>query len=579
MVSQYRGDPFGTRVYGGGPPPPVPGVKVIGLEALGEQDGGDFEARHRPHGRDGRGRASPAKPFDVLHAQYGYPTGWAVLLASRRLGRAERGLHPGRRRALGRLLLRDAPPRHAPRARPRQRAPDRRGVVPGRGLRPARLRPRPLHHRARAPSTPRRFTPAQGARARRRGLASAPALPRPRRPPERRARLPRRPRPPARARRAVRGHRSPASARTWRRAGEKAAALGLSPRRGPLHRLRRLRGARPDLYRRGRRVRLADLRRGLLQHDPGGDGRRPARGLHRHRRRRPTACATARTGCWSQPGDVPALADALARIIGDERAAPPHRRARRWRSAAASTRGARSGARSWTSTSASAPSAPTGLRPGPAHAPLPVSGRAAPALGWLRCPSPSPCRRISTTPPSPAAARSRSWRGGAGGSCSARFSRASVDEPDRLRARLPDRQGLGPGGRLHGAAPGRGPRPRRRRSGSSRRSGCRSAEAPHRGYGSALALFAGVRPSDAIDGAFAEALSAVLARRRAPTFSSPRRRSAGMSTTSRSSARSGRPNPPSPCCSGATFPMPSERRTRPSRSGPRWSGCILCGSR
>ena len=85
MVSQYRGDPFGTRVYGGGPPPPVPGVKVIGLEALGEQDEGDFEAdiermvetvaaEHR------------AKPFDVLHAQYGYPTGWAVLLASQRLG-------------------------------------------------------------------------------------------------------------------------------------------------------------------------------------------------------------------------------------------------------------------------------------------------------------------------------------------------------------------------------------------------------------------------------------------------------------------------------------------------------------
>ena len=85
MVSQYRGDPFGTRVYGGGPPPPVPGVKVIGLEALGEQSGGDFEAdvdrmvetvaaEHR------------AKPFDVLHAQYGYPTGWAVLLASRVLG-------------------------------------------------------------------------------------------------------------------------------------------------------------------------------------------------------------------------------------------------------------------------------------------------------------------------------------------------------------------------------------------------------------------------------------------------------------------------------------------------------------
>jgi len=85
MVSQYRGDALGTRIYGGGPPPPVPGVKVIGLEQRGEQDGGDFErdiaelvetivAEHH------------REPFDILHAQYGYPTGWAVLLASQRLG-------------------------------------------------------------------------------------------------------------------------------------------------------------------------------------------------------------------------------------------------------------------------------------------------------------------------------------------------------------------------------------------------------------------------------------------------------------------------------------------------------------
>jgi glycogen synthase len=85
MVNQYRGDPFGMRVYGGGPPPPVPGVRVIGLEAVGEQEGGDFErdidrmveAICAEHARN---------PFDVLHAQYGYPNGWAVLLASKRLG-------------------------------------------------------------------------------------------------------------------------------------------------------------------------------------------------------------------------------------------------------------------------------------------------------------------------------------------------------------------------------------------------------------------------------------------------------------------------------------------------------------
>ncbi|POR41697.1 glycosyltransferase family 4 protein [Methylobacterium sp. V23] len=85
MISQYRGDAFGTRVYGGGPPPAVPGVTVIGLEQVGEQESGDFE-------RDidtmvATIRAEHArKPFDILHAQYGYPTGWATLLASRTIG-------------------------------------------------------------------------------------------------------------------------------------------------------------------------------------------------------------------------------------------------------------------------------------------------------------------------------------------------------------------------------------------------------------------------------------------------------------------------------------------------------------
>jgi glycogen(starch) synthase len=84
MISQYRGDELGTRVYGGGPPPPVPGVRVVGLEALGEQSGGNFEediatmvetivAEH------GEG------PFDVIHAQYGYPTGLAAMEAGRKL--------------------------------------------------------------------------------------------------------------------------------------------------------------------------------------------------------------------------------------------------------------------------------------------------------------------------------------------------------------------------------------------------------------------------------------------------------------------------------------------------------------
>ena len=85
MISQYRGDEFGTRVYGGGPPPAVQGVTVIGLEQIGEQTNGDFE-------RDidtmvATIRAEHAKePFDILHAQYGYPTGWATLLAAKAIG-------------------------------------------------------------------------------------------------------------------------------------------------------------------------------------------------------------------------------------------------------------------------------------------------------------------------------------------------------------------------------------------------------------------------------------------------------------------------------------------------------------
>lgn len=82
MISQYRGDEAGTRIYGGGPPPPVPGVRVIGLEQMGEADGGDFERDIRTM-VDTIAAEHARAPFDILHAQYGYPTGWATLLASR----------------------------------------------------------------------------------------------------------------------------------------------------------------------------------------------------------------------------------------------------------------------------------------------------------------------------------------------------------------------------------------------------------------------------------------------------------------------------------------------------------------
>ncbi len=90
MISQYRNDAAGSSVYGGGPPPEVPGVEVIGLESLGEQrvNSGlpaDFEADLRAMVRAAL-EAHERKPFDVVHAQYGYPNGLAALEVSRRTG-------------------------------------------------------------------------------------------------------------------------------------------------------------------------------------------------------------------------------------------------------------------------------------------------------------------------------------------------------------------------------------------------------------------------------------------------------------------------------------------------------------
>lgn len=82
LVSQYRSDALGKKVYGGGAPPDVAGVKVIGLELIGEQNGGDFETDIRRIVETVK-REHAAKPFDLLHAQYGYPTGFAALEASK----------------------------------------------------------------------------------------------------------------------------------------------------------------------------------------------------------------------------------------------------------------------------------------------------------------------------------------------------------------------------------------------------------------------------------------------------------------------------------------------------------------
>jgi glycogen synthase len=89
LVSQYRDDEAGTRVYGGGPPPAdrVPaGVRVVARPSRGETVvPADFEGDVADLARTVVD-LHDEQPFDVLHAQYGYPPGLAVLLASRETG-------------------------------------------------------------------------------------------------------------------------------------------------------------------------------------------------------------------------------------------------------------------------------------------------------------------------------------------------------------------------------------------------------------------------------------------------------------------------------------------------------------
>ncbi len=85
LIAEYRADARGGAVYGWGPPMPVEGVTVVGAESKGEVEGGDFERDIdalvalglREHART---------PFDLIHAQYGYPTGLAALELGRRTG-------------------------------------------------------------------------------------------------------------------------------------------------------------------------------------------------------------------------------------------------------------------------------------------------------------------------------------------------------------------------------------------------------------------------------------------------------------------------------------------------------------
>jgi glycogen synthase len=90
MVSQYRNDPAGVSVYGGGPPPGIPGAHVLGCESRGEQrvnvgQPASFEQDVEDL-VDTVIREHRRRPFDLIHAQYGYPCGLAALEAARRLG-------------------------------------------------------------------------------------------------------------------------------------------------------------------------------------------------------------------------------------------------------------------------------------------------------------------------------------------------------------------------------------------------------------------------------------------------------------------------------------------------------------
>jgi glycosyltransferase involved in cell wall biosynthesis len=86
ILAQYRGDELGRRVYGGGPPEKVDGATVIGVESKGEASSGNFEHDIEQLIAEAE-RVIDADPVDVVHAQYAYPPGVAALEVARRHGR------------------------------------------------------------------------------------------------------------------------------------------------------------------------------------------------------------------------------------------------------------------------------------------------------------------------------------------------------------------------------------------------------------------------------------------------------------------------------------------------------------
>ena len=87
-------------------------------------------------------------------------------------------------------------------------------------------------------------------------------------------------------------------------------------RPGRADRLRLVRGG-PGGLSPGRHLRLADLFRGVLQHDPRGDGLGPADRLDPGRSGWSTAWRTAGTACWSSPATPRGSPSAIARLLDD----------------------------------------------------------------------------------------------------------------------------------------------------------------------------------------------------------------------------------------------------------------------
>ena len=83
MLSQYYGGDA-AGVYGGGEPPAISGAEVIGFESVNEQERGDFESDMAVMTAEVE-RRHAERPFDLIHAQYGYPTGFAALRVARKL--------------------------------------------------------------------------------------------------------------------------------------------------------------------------------------------------------------------------------------------------------------------------------------------------------------------------------------------------------------------------------------------------------------------------------------------------------------------------------------------------------------